>query len=213
MPPLFENGTALVDGATWQTALLAAVSETLQSTLNEFGISVQIVFAPTDATVSYEKDALIIQCETQDVCDPNSGVMKMTVAGDFRNKISGNNPAGYAYGAYIEVGCDPGSAGQLSGLEIGGNNQGPPCADYGKWGAGGLLTLVAGEYAGCNNLTTGISIVPGTAKYNDAAIVVETGALIPGAAAFRLISNVTGKDIFRITDDGTLQYTKLEQIT
>jgi hypothetical protein len=208
-PLIVDQGSALADGASWQAALLARVSATMTSVLNEFGIAVQVVFMPTTATASYEKDALIIQCEQHDLSDSKNGVMKMGVALDARNKIAGNNPSGYAYAGYFEVGCEAGSAGQMNGVEIGGNNQGPPAAKYGTFGAASCLDLVAGEYADCNTMTNAISIVGGSSKFSDGAIIIETASVADGAPLFRVISNVTGQDVFRINADGSIQTTKV----
>lgn len=212
MPLLLDSGAALTDGSTWQTALLERMSVVMQSVLNEFGIAVQVVFAPTNGPQSYEKAALMIQVENRDSCDWTKGNVKFGVGADIRALIGGGTQCGQVHGLYVEAGTLPGSDGEVQAVEFGCNNNSDP-KPYGQPGAKGVVTVVAGEYPGNKNATCGIAIVPGHAKFVDGAITVERASCVPGSAVFRLIDNATGNDSFAVMEDGTVRYTKLEQIT
>lgn len=211
MSLLLDVGNAICDGLSWAEALLIRISTPMSSNTNEHGVLIHTVLNPTTAGTSYEKDTLQVWTETHDDCDFTKGIDKFAVALDVRATIGGTSQSGWAQAAYFEAGSRTGCDGQMPALELGGNNNGTENPIYGTPKAKHLLQMVAGENPGNKNLTCAFSCAGGTAKFFNGGIFERT-AFVPGAPILRLIDNATGKDIFAVLEDGTLRYSKLEQI-
>ena len=208
---LLDAGSAICDGLSWAEALLIRISTPMFSPTNEHGVLIHAIIEPSNATAAYEKDILQVWGICKDPSDFQKGILKEPVAIDARMVIDGNNPSGYGYGMYIDVGIRPGSDGELCGLEIGGRNFGSENPNYGTPLVKGLISCVAGEEEGARNFTHVFAVAPGTAKFFH-GFIMERAAFPSGASVFEIIDNTSGKVIFAIKEDGTLRYSKLEQI-
>jgi hypothetical protein len=205
LPELIGTPQPEVNQASWQATRLLQLATEMQSLAGEFGVSLQIIMSPTQATEPYEKDGLIIEVLQKDPSVYSPVVItKDSCALDSRAIITAGNMLGRGWGHYCHAAIEPGGDGLAVASERGGHNQGPNQPVLGTTTSKHIDVIVAGEFPNDNNITDFRFIVGGSAKFYHGDVIEQAAFFDPTNAPAYMIYDETGRPVFQIAAGGNL---------